>query len=191
MKKYNLENQIHFITLDTNKKIRLFNNNGLCRIIIDNLKFYRRKFAFKLFGFVIMPDHIHLLILLGKKHNNISRVMQDFKSHTAKEIINVIKTGRRKPSLSPYSDASEGSHLPQDYRWIEKGKIHTPSINKIWQKDFYDFNIYSEKKLEQKLNYIHYNPVRASLCKKHEDWKWSSYHNYFLDDNSVIKIDRL
>ena len=146
MKKYNIENQVHFITIDTYKKIKIFDNENLYQIIIDNLNFYREKFSFKLIAYVIMPNHIHLLIQLSEKYNNISKVMQDFKSHSAKEIVNYFKAGRRKPSLSPYFDASEGSHLPVNYKWINNGKMHTTSKNKIWMKDFYDFNIYSEEK---------------------------------------------
>ncbi|MDZ7798275.1 MAG: hypothetical protein U5L76_01505 [Patescibacteria group bacterium] len=57
--------------------------------------------------------------------------------------------------------------------------------------NFYDFNIYSENKLEQKLNYIHNNPVKAKIVKKPEDYKWSSYRNYYLDDDSIIEINQL
>ena len=169
----------------------LENIQYLCRIIIDNLIFYRRKFSFKLIGYVIMPNHVHLLIQLSEKQNDISGVMRDFKSHTAKEILSYFKTGRRKPSLSPYSAASEGSPLPGDYKWKDKGKVHTPRKHKIWMKDFYDFNIYSEKKLKQKLDYIHFNPVRANLCKESSEWKWSSYRNYYLNDDSVIEVNKL
>ena len=49
MKKYNLENQIHFVTIDTHNKNHLFGDNNHCRIIIDNLKFYRNKFLFELY----------------------------------------------------------------------------------------------------------------------------------------------
>ena len=191
MKKFNIENQIHFITIDTYNKIHLFKDKNLFEIIIDNIKFYKNKYGFKLFGYVIMPNHIHLLIQLNERWNNISKIMQDFKSHTAKEIVDFLKTGRRKPSLAPYFDASEGSHLPEDYKWIDKGKTHTPSKNKVWQRDFYDLNIYSEEKLEQKLNYIHYNPVKAGLCKNPEDYKWSSCRNYEFGEDVLIKIDKL
>ncbi len=51
----------------------------------------------------------------------------------------------------------------------------------IWQPSFYDFNIYSESKLHQKVEYIHWNPVRAGLCKRPEDWPWSSA--YSTSDN--------
>ncbi len=63
--------------------------------------------------------------------------------------------------------------------------------NNIWQKSFYDFQIYSDKKLEQKLNYIHNNPLKAGLIKDLKDYPWSSYQNYYLNNNKLIKIDYL
>jgi REP element-mobilizing transposase RayT len=132
-----------------------------------------------------------MMILLSEKFNDISRVMQDFKSHSAKEIINLLQTGRRKPSLSPYYDASEGSHLPDGYEWINKGRVHTAIKNKIWQKNFYDFNIYSQKKYHQKLDYMHENPVKVGLGQNPADWPYSSFGNYYLNNDSIIRIDKI
>ena len=176
--KYNIVNCVHFITINTYKRIRLFKNEKNCQIIVNNLNFYRSKYGYKLIAYVVMPDHLHLLLLLNKKCNNISKVIQDFKSHSAKEIVYTNVKGGRKSLLSPYFDASKGSHLPKDYKWVHRGKEHTPIKNKIWQKSFYDFNIYSEHKLEQKLNYIHQNPVKAGFCKEPGQWVYSSYKGY-------------
>jgi len=150
-----------------------------------------------------MLDHLHLIVWWDVDENKvltISKIIQSIKSHSAKEILNYLNTGRRKPSLSPYSQAaSEGSPLPSGYKWVDKGLVHTPAIDKIWQKSFYDFNIYSEEKLREKLNYIHWNlplrgitrrvTVRAGLCKKPEDWPWSSCSFYKYGRQREIKID--
>jgi hypothetical protein len=69
--------------------------------------------------------------------------------------------------------------------------VHTPAVSRIWQKTFYDFNIYSEEKLREKLNYIHWNPVRAKLCAKPEDWLWSSYTFYEDGISGKIQIDHI
>ncbi|MFH1838121.1 MAG: hypothetical protein ABH808_01325 [Candidatus Kuenenbacteria bacterium] len=63
---------------------------------------------------------------------------------------------------------------------------------KIWQSGFYDFNIISEKKFLEKLNYIHNNQIKAELCKNPESYKWSSYQQFIdLDKNPILKIDYL
>ncbi|MDZ7798274.1 MAG: transposase [Patescibacteria group bacterium] len=103
MKKYNLKNQVHFITINTYKKYWLFKKENLCQIVIDNLNFYRRKFSFKLLGYVIMPNHLHLLIQLNKKYNDISKVMRDFKKFTSVQIIKQLIKENEKDLLKKFS----------------------------------------------------------------------------------------
>ena len=69
-------------------------------------------------------------------------------------------------------------------------------INKIlnrkgefWQEDFYEHGIRNKLDFEEKINYIHYNPVTANLIKDPTDFKYSSYRDYYFDDHSIIKID--
>jgi len=156
--KFNEASYIHYITTKTFENYSCFREPKCCEILIEELDFYR-KLGFKILGFIIMPDHLHCLIWWDVERYpklTISRIMHDVKSHSAKEIRYYLQTGRRKPSLSPYSKGvSEGSHLPRNYEWIDTGKVHTPPKKKIWQKGFYDFNIYTEKKFYEKLNYIH------------------------------------
>ena len=204
--KINELNTYHFITTKVWQNIWLLKEEKYCQIIIDNLNFYRKKFSFKLIAYAIMPWHLHLILMLSRKFNDISKVMQDFKSHTAKEISSYQKTGRRKPSLSPYSQAasegsplpgvrnnaeSKGTLLPASYRWVDKGNVHTPCINRIWQRNFYDFNIYSYEKLEQKVDYINNNAVKHGLVSDPVEYKYSSARNYYFNDQSIIKIDEL
>jgi REP element-mobilizing transposase RayT len=160
------------------KNRKVFDNKECCEILIEDLKFYAKKLNFEILGYCVMPEHLHLIVQWdAEKHPKltISKIMQAIKNHSAKEIAFYLKTGRRKPSLSPYSkDASEGSRLPTNYKWLDRGLVHSNSLVKIWQASFYDFNIFSEKMLNQKYTYIYYNPVRAGLCEKPEDWPWTS-----------------
>ena len=61
---------------------------------------------------------------------------------------------------------------------------------KLWKDRFDDLIVTSPKVLETKINYIHLNPVRAGLVKEMIDWKYSSARNYYLDDDSLICIDK-
>jgi len=209
MKKYNIENTVHFITIDTFNKIVLFQDDKTCRIIIDNLIFYRNKFSFKLLGYVIMPNHVHLLIQLSEKNNNISRVMRDFKKFSSIQIVQQLLKDKKISLLSNLSITGEIFDYPSTLdrvRSLDRTRLPTAESEdsayprgikekmrkySIWQPDFYDFNIYSEKKLEQKLNYIHHNPVKAKLIKNPEDYPWLSYRNYHNNDHSLIIIDSL
>lgn len=194
--KFNDQSYDHFITTKTYKNRPYFKEDKCCLILLEDLDFYRKCLGFRVFGYTILPDHIHCLIYWDveeSKNLTVSKIMQMFKSHSAKEISYYLQKGRRKPSLSPYTKgASEGSHLPSSYKWEDRGKVHTKSKVKIWQKGFYDFNIYSEKKLIEKLNYIHKNAVTAGLCENPENYKWSSYNQIVgIDKRPIFDVDFL
>jgi len=175
-----LANRREGLSKKTFENYSYFRDDKCCLMLLGELEFYRKRLAFKVLGYVIMPDHLHCLIFWDAEEYpklTISKIMQGIKSHSAKEILCYLRTGRRKPSLSPYSKgASKGSHLPNAYEWENIGRVHTKPETRIWQKGFYDFNIYNEEKFYKKLNYIHNNPVSAGLCENPEDYQWSSYH---------------
>lgn len=152
-KRYNLPNCAHFITTNTYKRLPILRNPEFMVVIIENLKFYRKKYNFKLIGFVILPDHIHLLLILPSAHN-ISDLIRDFKSFTSSQINRL------------------------------RGKK-----GRVWQEGFYDLVIDREDKLIQKLNYIHKNPLRRNLTKDLNEYKYSSFVNYYINDQSLIEID--
>jgi putative transposase len=58
-------------------------------------------------------------------------------------------------------------------------------------KSRYSFNVYSEKKRLEKLDYMHHNPLKRGLVKGPRDWPWSSWRFYFLEDGSILEMDRL
>jgi len=116
--------------------------------------------------------------------------MQSIKSHSARQIIDYLhRTGSRGPLTSANNRSSgQGTRTtPEEY----PHKRMSNQKYQIWQPSFYDFNIYSEKKLKQKLDYIHNNPVRARLVKNASNYKYSSYRNYYMDDDKLIKIDKI
>lgn len=175
--RFNENSYAHFVTTKTWHDHQLFRNAIYCDIVVDSLHFYSKWYHYELIAYCVMPDHVHIIIQWdAEKHIalTISKIIQSIKSHSAKAIVAYQSTGRRKLSLSPFSVASKGSRLPNDYAWIDRGNVHTPSTHRIWQPSFYDFNIYNEKKLRQKIEYIHWNPIRAGLCRLPEEWLWSS-----------------
>jgi putative transposase len=59
----------------------------------------------------------------------------------------------------------------------------------FWQKRYYDRNVRDEREFEEKLRYIHRNPVKRGLCERPEDWTWSSYRHYALREKGVVEIE--
>jgi putative transposase len=62
---------------------------------------------------------------------------------------------------------------------------------RVWQRRFYDMNIWGPKKREEKLNYMHDNPVKRGLVKQPGDWPWSSWRFYFRNDASILAMDKM
>jgi len=113
----------------------------------------------------------------------ISTIMHRIKGKSAKRISDYLLTGSRGFNASAKTTQINRRGIPARHCLASgvaggkapptQPKISTRDAIKIWQPSFYDFNIYSEKKLRGKFNYIYYNPVRAGLVKNSEDWKWT------------------
>ncbi len=114
----------------------------------------RGRYKFSLIGYVVMPEHVHLLI--GEPAvGTPSTVMQVLKQRSSRMVRN-------------QNDAAD---VP------------------LWFPRFHDFNVWSEKKKTEKLNYMHMNPVERGLVAHPKDWRWSSYGFYATGEHGLIRID--
>ena len=174
IKHFRVEGHVYYITTNIYKRLPIFTRPAYIIAIYDSLNYYRHKQQYRLLGYVIMPDHVHLLIWpYGVA--TIADIMRDFKTFTAKRIIRQAEAENQTEWLEHFSQAG-----------IETGR----SDNKVWQDQYWDVNVYSEQFLRKKLNYIHRNPQRANLVKQPEDYRYSSYRNYVFGEEWLIEIDR-
>ncbi|HEX5412820.1 MAG TPA: hypothetical protein VFZ27_13300 [Terriglobia bacterium] len=67
--------------------------------------------------------------------------------------------------------------------------VHHHARYRVWQRRGYDFNVWSSKKINEKLDYMHNNPVARKLVERPGDWPWSSWRFYFLNDASLLPMD--
>ncbi|MFZ0969600.1 MAG: transposase, partial [Candidatus Acidiferrales bacterium] len=129
----------------------------------------RRRYEFRLVGFVVMPEHVHLLMSEPKK-GNPSKVIQALKQTVSSRLR--IESRREiagnQPSLSFGSEESDPH---------------------FWQHRLYDFNVWSDKKKIEKLEYMHQNPVKRGLVRDPKDWPWSSFGFYAGRDDGFQMID--
>jgi REP element-mobilizing transposase RayT len=102
--------------------------------------------------------------------------MKEFKSFTARRIVDLLKENREM-SLLEQLKAKKKSHK-------------TDSEYQVWQEGFHPQQILSQEMFAQKIEYIHQNPVRANLVDNPEDWKYSSASNY-LNGKGILYIDPL
>jgi len=131
LKRFQQSRQLHFITFSCYRRQPRLNTPRACRVFLRQLEIARRRFAMCVYGYVLMPEHVHLL-LNEPESRRLSTVIQSLKQTVARVL------------------GFEGVHF--------------------WQRRYYDFNVWSERKRVEKLRYIHRNPVMRGLVEKPEDW---------------------
>lgn len=139
----------------------------------------RLSLGFKLLGYVLMPEHFHLLVWPSERANP-SQVMQSLKERTAIFMLKNLQGNRQFPWCRRMLGRPT---LPSTVRY------HGPW--RVWQRRFYDMNVWSEKKRLEKLNYMHANPVKRGLVTSPVHWPWSSFRFYYMEDSSLLAMDRL
>lgn len=170
-----VEGSVFYITTNVYGRLKIFTRPSFIIPLLDSLNFYRYHFKCKLFGYVIMLDHLHFLIYPTGESQIVSDFMRDFKRFTSGRIA-------RQAELEGKTD------------WVaqfqESGEVTKRAEKKVWQDSFWEQSIYSDKFMHQKLNYIHMNTVRAGLVDEPGQYPYSSYRNYEFNDNTLIEIDK-
>jgi putative transposase len=166
------ENIFHYLTFVTFRRLPIFKNETICRIFIEALKTTREKHPFKLIGYVVMPDHVHLIV--NPRGCNIEVVGKELKGASARRIICWLKENEYYSSLEKLKLTAS------------KKRGHTFCV---WQRRVLSVDLWSHKFILQKLSYVHLNPVRAGLCDHPAKWKWSSYNSYLPKSEAAIPID--
>jgi REP element-mobilizing transposase RayT len=129
--------------------------------------------SFKVYAYVIMKNHFHLIC----KSPKLSNIIQSIKSYTSKRIIEQLNKDNLSGLLDEFSKSKKSYKKESTYQ--------------IWQESYYPKEILDEKELKQKINYIHYNPVKGGYCTEMTEWKHSSAGFYILEGKSLIEIERL
>jgi len=127
----------------------------------------RQRYKFVVVGYVVMPEHVHLLISEPEK-GDPSRVVQAIKQGFARLVLRPRRGRRRRAQPSLFAAGSEH----------------------VWQKRFYDFKVWSRHQRIEKLRYMHENPVRRSLVLESEQWTWSSYRSYACGETGAVRINQ-
>ena len=159
----------YFVTSTIIDWVPLIISDAIPMIIVKSFKFCQENKGLQLFGFVIMPNHFHVIINM-EKPEEIPSVMRDLKRHTSQEISKYLK-----------------NHSQRKLFWIDR--FYGGKVNNVWQEGYHPEMIRSDKWFLQKLDYIHNNPVKAGFVERPEYWKYSSARNYILSDHSLIKLD--
>jgi putative transposase len=158
----NLPGALHFVTGNLLNRVPVFKQQPCCESFIDTLAALLNEWPCKLIAYVLMPDHIHLIV--NPKDGCIKEFTRTLKSLSAKGIVNTCQGINFKLD-------SEGSHL-------------------VWQESFKAIPLWSTWMIWQKINYIHANPVKAKLVKAARDYRWSSFRALYSEEVVDLKVDQ-
>jgi len=175
--KYNIG--VHFLTAKTFRNTPYFGDARCALVFCEELEAARQRYGFHVLAFVVMPDHVHLLLWWNAEAQpdlTIPKIAWAVKGLSARQIVDYLKS--RVGVGTGVGDGNAVAYPGVLLRpvWQPADKPHYRNWRyKVWQPGAgYDFNIYTEKKLREKLGYIHANPVRAGLSAAPEEYPWSS-----------------
>jgi putative transposase len=153
LKRYYGTGGLHYITWSCYGRKPLLGTVARRDLVLTVLERMRNRYRFVVIGYVVMPEHVHLVIsdpIIG----NPSTVIQAVKLGVSRRL------------------AAQGEFCGQ-----------------FWQRRFYDFNLWSQRKEVEKVKYMHHNPVVRGLVASPEDWRWSSYRSYACGEPGLVRIN--
>ena len=168
----------YFLTLTVVNWIDVFTRKNHRDAIISCLKYCQKEKGLIIFAYCIMSNHIHI-IANAEEPFLLKDTIRDFKKFTSKKIIAQIQNeteSRREWMLKLFEDEAEPSKRHKYY--------------KFWQEGNHAIELFSEKFVWDKINYIHNNPVEAGLVNKAHEWVYSSASNYQKLE-SIIEVERI
>ena len=172
------QTKIHFITATVVDWVDVFSRKAYKDLIIESLEFCIKNKGMILYGYVIMTNHIHLV--LQSKDGKLSDLVRDFKKFTAKSILRAIEENefesRKDWMLKRFEFACKSHSRNEKYQF--------------WQYGSHPEEIYTEKFLWSKLNYVHLNPVRAGFVEEPSHYLYSSASNY-INNVGLIEIEKV
>ncbi|MEZ4853779.1 transposase [Flavobacterium sp.] len=171
------QGKAHFVTATVVDWIDVFSRKSYRDCVIECLDYCIKNKGMILYGYVIMSNHIHMIIQSNVAE--LSNLLRDFKKFSAKTILEKIQNepeSRREWMLERFKKATESHSRNKNYQF--------------WQYGNHAEEIYTEHFLWSKLDYIHMNPIRAGIVSNIEDYIYSSASNY-VNGTGVIEVELL
>ncbi|MCD6380608.1 transposase [bacterium] len=161
----------HFVTSTIVGWLPVFSRPKAADIIFDSLRYLQNNDNLKIYAYVLMVNHIHIIASASDLNNTIAR----FKSYTARQIIDFLE------------ETSQIGFLKQ----IKQHKLEhkTDREYQIWQEGIHPEMIFDVSDLRRKVKYIHLNPVRRGYVDDPVHWRYSSAGNYAGDDG-ILEVER-
>lgn len=184
--------QAYFITNTIAGWKNIFVTVRAITVILDSWKFFIDRRSANFLAYAVMPSHLHYIVQLADPQYGISDMQRDFKRHTARQIIEGLEAAIDKPPapcLPLFAAAGfqreSAKELLAYFR--ETGRIAGQTY-RVWLPDDQPEMVFTQKFFEQKLNYIHANPVEDKIVSSMEDYPYSSAEFYTNGKESLIPL---
>lgn len=149
---------VRYLTFSCVRRLPLLSNDAIKTLFVERLTAAQKQHHFELYAWVVMPEHVHLLLRPDLPDHPVPALLQSLKQSVAQRVIDRWRE-LRAPILPRITD--------------ERGRV------RFWQPGGgYDRNIISDDELDEKVAYIHDNPRRRGLVQRAADYPWSSIHWY-------------
>lgn len=172
-----LTKQLYFTTSTIIDWVDIFSRASYRHIIVESLEYCQRQKGLKIFAWVLMSNHLHMVIS-AEGEQTVGDILRDFKKFTNKQILRVLEEdeheSRRTWMLDRFRFAGANDKRITNYRF--------------WQEGNHVEEIYTSEFLWQKVNYIHQNPVRAEIVERAEDYLYSSARDY-AGEKGLLEIE--
>lgn len=159
------QNGIYYFTFTVIDWVDVFTRKCYRNILLDSFEYCQKEKGLVIYAYVIMSNHIHCI--LSSKTGKLSDTIRDFKSHTSKLIIKSIQEdteSRREWMLDLFANKGLNNSRNKSFQF--------------WQQSNHPIELHTNYFINQKMNYIHNNPVKAGWVEKPEEYVYSSAKNY-------------
>jgi REP element-mobilizing transposase RayT len=170
------EQGMYFVTMATVGWVDLFTRSELKHVIVDSLRYCQKEKGLIIHAWCLMPSHLHMIV--STKQEKLSDIMRDFKKFTAKELIKTIERineSRKDWILELFGEVADHLKRVSNY--------------KVWQDGNHPELLYSVKFTQQKLDYIHNNPVADEIVDEPEEYRYSSARDYYSKRKSYLEVE--
>jgi len=169
----------YFVTFAVESWVDVFRRHLYKDIVLDSLRFCQKEKGLIIYAWCLMTNHIHLIV--GRNGTEtIGSIIRDMKKYTAvhlcRAIANNPSESRKVWMLNIFAHAASNSRKHQKY--------------KFWEDDYHPVELYSSKVMDQKVDYVHENPVKEGVVDKPEDYIYSSARDY-CGMNGLLKVEYL
>ncbi len=176
---YRIKNEegLYYLTFATVEWIDVFTRKRYKDIVVESLGYCQREKGLELFSWVLMSNHMHLIVR-AKSGFRLSGIMRDFKKFTAQRIIKSIQEepeSRRVWLLAEMLKSGAANSKKQTYQ--------------LWRNDNHPIELYSNEVINQKVDYIHNNPVEEGIVEKAGDYIYSSAKD-FEGEEGLLELEQ-